>query len=476
MSDSIHEECGVFGIYSPNEEDVALQTYYGIFALQHRGQESCGIAVNDKGVITRHKDVGIVNDVFNHDIVQKLGKGQIAIGHVRYGTKITATRSNSQPMTVNHMKGSMALSLNGAITNAYKLRRSLEMSGYIFHSVSDSELIASIIVRERIQSDSIENAVLKAMQHLQGAYSMVVMSPRKLIGVRDPHGFRPLVLGKKGSTYVIASETCALDAVGVDFVRDIAPGEIVVIDQDGLRSINTYVGTEKQCLCCFEYIYFSRPDSTVDGTSVHEARKRAGALLALSSRVDADVVIGVPDSGIDAAMGYSQQSGIPYGLGFIKNKYIGRTFIENTQKEREDRVKIKLNVVESTIKNKRIIMVDDSIVRGTTCARIVKLLRNAGAKEVHVRSSAPAFLNPCYFGTDIDSKENLIACKYSIEETAKILGVNTLAYLDLNDLHKIVDNANLGMCDACFSGNYPIDISDAVANNIPNTVKKLENI
>lgn len=476
MNDSIHEECGVFGIYSADEEDVALQTYYGIFALQHRGQESCGIAVNDKGVITRHKDVGIVNDVFDHDIVNKLGKGQIALGHVRYGTKITATRSNSQPMTVNHMKGTMALALNGSITNAYQLRRNLEMSGYIFHSVSDSELIASIIVQERLKSESIEQAVSNAMNALKGAYSMTVMSPRKLIGIRDPHGFRPLVIGKKGSTYVIASETCALDAVGVDFLRDVAPGEIIVIDKEGMRSITSHTGTCRQSLCSFEYIYFSRPDSVVDGTCVHEARKRAGALLALSSGVDADVVIGIPDSGIDAAMGYSYQSGIPYGLGFIKNKYIGRTFIENTQKIREDRVKIKLNVVESTVKGKRVVMVDDSIVRGTTSARIVRLLRNAGAKEIHVRSSAPPFLNPCYFGTDIDSRENLIACGHGVEETAKLLGADSLAYLRLCDLPKIMDKPDQGLCDACFSGTYPIDISDAVFNDIPNAVKKLKNV
>lgn len=474
MSDIIHEECGVFGISSLDGEDVALQTYYGIFALQHRGQESCGIAVNDRGVITRYKDVGIVNDVFTHDIVKSLGKGQMAVGHVRYGTKITATRSNSQPMTVNHRKGSMALALNGSITNACQLRRELELSGSIFHSVSDSELIASIIVKERLKANSIEAAISEAMKVLKGAYSMVVMSPGKLIGVRDPNGFRPLVLGKKDSTYVLASETCALDAVGVSFVRDIAPGEIIIIDANGVRGIDTHIRPSNIKLCSFEYIYFSRPDSVVDGVSVHEARKKAGTLLALSSPVDADVVIGIPDSGIDAAMGYSMQAQIPYGLGFIKNKYIGRTFIENTQAEREDRVKIKLNVVESTVKNKRVVMVDDSIVRGTTCRRIVRLLRNAGATQIHVRSSAPPFLNPCYFGTDIDSKEDLIACKYSVEETAAYLGADSLAYLSLSDLPRIADNPKLSMCDACFSGNYPIDISDALTGEIPSAIRKIE--
>ncbi len=471
--DKLHEECGVFGVYSPKEFDVAMKTYYGIFALQHRGQESCGIAVNDDGVIKTHKDVGIVNDVFDAETIEKLGRGHIAIGHVRYGTKITATQANAQPMTINHMKGSMALATNGAIVNAAELRRELEMNGLIFHSVSDSEIIASIIIRERLCTDSIEQAISEAMNSLKGAYSMVLMSPRKLVGVRDPHGFRPLVIGKRDELYVIASETCALDSIGANFVRDVEPGEIVVVDSQGLRSIKTHLGTAKKALCSFEYIYFSRPDSVVDGTSVHDARRRAGALLALDNRVDADVVIGVPDSGIDAAMGYSQQSGIPYGLGFIKNKYIGRTFIQNDQQYREDRLKIKLNVVESTVRDKRVIMVDDSIVRGTTSARIVRLLRNAGAKEVHVRSSAPKFLNPCYFGTDIDSRDHLIAVRYNEEEIAKIVGADSVAFLDLRDLFRIINDSSMGMCHGCFSGEYPIEVPSCDLEKPKNVVKKI---
>lgn len=459
--DKLHEECGVFGVYSPREDDVAMKTYYGIFALQHRGQESCGIAVNNDGVITGHKDVGIVNDVFDTDAIAKLGRGHIAVGHVRYGTKITATQANAQPMTVNHMKGSMALVTNSAIINAEELRNDLEMNGRIFHSVSDSEVIASIIIKERLRTGSIEEAIAEAMNTLKGAYSMVAMSPRKLVGVRDPRGFRPLVIGKKDTMYVIASETCALDAVGAEFVRDIEPGEIVVIDPDGMRSIKKHVNKCKKSLCSFEYIYFSRPDSVVDGTTVHKARRRAGALLALDNRVDADVVIGVPDSGIDAAIGYSEQSGIPYALGFIKNKYIGRTFIQNDQKYREERLKIKLNVVKSTVCGKRVIMVDDSIVRGTTSARIVNLLRNAGATEVHVRSSAPKFLNPCYFGTDIDSRDNLIAVRYSEDEIADVVGADSVSFLDLRDLPRIVDDGGTkGMCYGCFSGEYPMEVPD----------------
>lgn len=475
-AEKLHEECGVFGVYSPKESDVAMKTYYGIFALQHRGQESCGIAVNDDGVITGYKDVGIVNDVFDAETIRKLGEGHIAIGHVRYGTKITATQANAQPMTVNHMKGSMALATNGAIINAGELRHELEMKGLIFHSVSDSEIIASIIIKERLRTDSIEEAISEAMNSLKGAYSMVAMSPRKLVGVRDPHGFRPLVIGKRGEMYVIASETCALDAVGAKFVRDVEPGEIVIVDSDGLRSIKKHVKKCKKSLCSFEYIYFSRPDSIVDGTSVHDARRRAGALLALDNRVDADVVIGVPDSGIDAAMGYSQQSGIPYGLGFIKNKYIGRTFIQNDQKYREERLKIKLNVVESTVHGKRVIMVDDSIVRGTTSARIVNLLRKAGAKEVHVRSSAPKFLNPCYFGTDIDSKEHLIAVRYSEAEIAKIVGADSVAFLDLRDLPRIINDSAMGLCHGCFSGEYPMEVPECEPESPKNVIKKISEV
>lgn len=459
MYDNIHEECGVFGIYSGETTDVASAAYYGLFALQHRGQESCGIVVNDCGVMTMHKDVGIVNDVFTKEALSSLGTGQIAVGHVRYGTTGGVSRKNAQPLTINHIKGSMALAHNGNLTNAAALRRDLELEGSIFHTTSDTEVIAYIITKSRLSTHSIEEAVSASMKRLEGAYSIVLMSPQKLIGARDPLGFRPLSIGIRGDEYVIASETCALDAAGATFLRDVEPGEIVVIDGGGLRSIKDNCNDEEKALCVFEYIYFSRPDSVIDGASVHEARRRAGALLALEHHVNADVVIGVPDSGIDAAIGYSQQSGIPYEIGFIKNKYIGRTFIQPDQKRREDRVRIKLNVVGSVVKDKRVIMIDDSIVRGTTSARIVKLLRDAGAREIHMRVSAPPFLFPCYFGTDIDSQENLIACRHTVEEIRQMIGVDSLGYLSVSDLPKLVNKNCRGLCDACFTGRYAVDVS-----------------
>ncbi len=465
MFDTIHEECGVFGIYSKNTSDVASLTYYALFALQHRGQESCGIVVNDCGVMTAHRDTGLVNDVFTKDNLCALGSGQIAIGHVRYGTTGYSNRRNAQPLTINHIKGSMALAHNGNLTNAAALRYELESAGSIFHTTSDTEVIAYVITKNRLSTPSIEAAVSASMKQLEGAYSIVLMSPQKLVAARDPLGYRPLSIGRRGEDYIFASETCALDSVGATFVRDVEPGEIVVVDSSGMRSIRENCRDGEKALCVFEYIYFARPDSVIDGTSVHEARRRAGALLALDHHVNADVVIGVPDSGIDAALGYSQQSGIPYGIGFIKNKYIGRTFIQPDQKSREDAVRIKLNVVSSVIKDKRVIMIDDSIVRGTTSARIVKLLRDAGAKEIHMRSSAPPFMNPCYFGTDIDSKENLIACRYSVDEIARFIGVDSLGYLSVSDLPKLVNKNCRGLCDACFTGRYHVDISGVSAKS-----------
>lgn len=466
MYDKIHEECGVFGIYSRDSTDVAAAAYFGLFALQHRGQESCGIVVNDCGVMTMHKDVGIVNDVFTKETLCALGRGQMAVGHVRYGTSGGLSRRNAQPLTINHIKGSMALAHNGNLTNAAALRRELELEGSIFHTTSDTEVIAYTVTKSRLNTRSIEEALSTAMKRLEGAYSIVLMSPKKLIAARDPLGFRPLSIGTMGEEYVIASETCALDAVGATFLRDVEPGEIVVIDTNGLRSVKDHCKGGQKALCAFEYIYFSRPDSVIDGTSVHEARRRSGALLALEHPVNADVVIGVPDSGLDAAIGYSQQSGIPYGMGFIKNKYIGRTFIQPDQKLREDRVRIKLNVVSSVVRDKRVIMIDDSIVRGTTSARIVKLLREVGAKEIHMRVSAPPFLYPCYFGTDIDSQENLIASRHTIEEIRQMIGVDTLGYLRPSDLPKLVNSNCKGLCDACFTGKYPIDVSGVSEKSI----------
>lgn len=464
---NLREECGVFGVYSPNPCDVAGTTYYGLFALQHRGQESCGIVVNDDGVFTSYKDVGLVNDVFTPENLARLGEGNIAVGHVRYGTTGGNDRSNAQPIVVNHIKGRMALAHNGNLVNSGELRRSLELEGSIFHTTSDTEVISYLITKARLTAPSIEQAINAAMNKLKGAYSLVIASPSKLIAVRDEHGFRPLCYGKtEDGRYIVASESCALDAVGATLIRDIRPGEILVFDKNGIRSIEDHCGKAPHTLCVFEYIYFARPDSVIEGCCVHSARMRAGAFLALEHPVQADVVIGVPDSGIDAAIGYSRQSGIPYELGFIKNKYIGRTFIAPGQKSREDKVKIKLNPVSEVVKGKRVVLIDDSIVRGTTSARIVKLLREAGATEIHMRVSAPAFTNPCYYGTDIDSKENLIACKHTVPEIAKLIGVDSLGYLGLESAKQMAKGVNgSGYCTACFDGVYPTEIPSAPMKN-----------
>lgn len=460
------EECGVFGAYDMDGHDVAASIYYGLFALQHRGQESCGIVVSDRGVFSSYKDVGIVNDVFTPDILEKLGEGNMAVGHVRYGTTGGNGRLNAQPIVVNHIKGAMALAHNGNLVNSSDLRKGLELAGSIFHTTSDTEVISYIITKERISSGSVEEAVSRSMDKLEGAFSLVIMSPSKLIAVRDKNGFRPLCYGKtpEGS-YVVASETCALDSVGAEFIRDVEPGEIIVFSKDGVKSLKEHMNKAPRAACIFEYIYFARPDSVIDGASVHEARIRAGSFLALEHPVNADIVIGVPDSGIDAAIGYARQSGIPYGIGFIKNKYIGRTFIAPGQKSREDKVRIKLNVVKSEVCGKRVVLIDDSIVRGTTCARIVKLLREAGATEVHMRSSAPPFLNPCFYGTDIDSRENLIANRHTVDEIAEIIGVDSLGYLNTAYLDKLPAGGKCGYCKACFDGAYPTAVPEKTEKN-----------
>ena len=452
----IHEECGVFGVFARETTDVASLAYYALYALQHRGQESAGIAVNDDGVFTAYRDVGLVSEVFPKERLQALGTGSIAVGHVRYGTTGSDNKRNVQPILVNHFKGRMALAHNGNLTNSQELRQKLESSGSIFHTTTDSEVIAYIIVQERLKTSSIEAAVSAAMGHIEGAYSLVISSPTKLIAVRDPHGFRPLCMGHlKDGSVVFASESCALDAIGAEFDRDILPGEIVVADKNGVRSDTSHCGKAEKRLCVFEFIYFARPDSVIDGSSVHIARQRAGAFLALEHPVQADIVIGVPDSGLDAAMGYARQSGIPYGMGFIKNKYIGRTFISPTQDMRENEVNIKLNPIRSVVEGKRVVLIDDSIVRGTTCRRTIDLLRKAGAKEIHMRVSAPPFVSECYYGTDIDDKNKLIANHHTVEEIAEIIGVDSLGYLSIEDVVKLADNTQGGFCTACFGGGYP---------------------
>jgi len=461
---SIHEECGVFGVYSPGQDpvDAAGIVYCGLYALQHRGQESCGIVVSDDGVFSSHKDLGLVGEVFTPETLSKLPRGIMAVGHVRYATTGGGNnRANCQPIEVNHVKGHMAIAHNGNLSNAAELRGGLELSGAIFHTTSDTETIAYMVTRERLRTPSIEDALCAAMPHLDGAYSLVLMSPQKLLCARDPYGFRPLCYGRReDGIWAVASESCALKAVGAAFIRDVEPGEIIVFTKDGVTFRRDHCGEKPRRFCAFEYIYFARPDSTLDGVSVHRARREAGRILARDCPAEADLVIGVPDSGLDAALGFSEASGIPYGIGLIKNKYVGRTFIapEESGHGRLDQVKIKLSAIEECVKGRRIVLIDDSIVRGTTSGRIVGLLREAGAREIHMRISSPPFVSPCYYGTDIDSKEHLIAVKHTVEEIAGIIGADSLGYLPIDGLREMTGRDDL--CAACFDGLYPTKIPE----------------
>lgn len=465
MTGELHEECGVFGIFAARERDVAHTVYTGLYALQHRGQEACGIAVNKGGRLHLHKDVGLAGDVFSQEILDGFTPGNMAIGHVRYGTTGGSGRENSQPILTKHPYCTMAVAHNGNLANAYELRRSLEQSGAIFHTTSDTEMISHIITRRCMETKNILKAVESATGSLDGAYSMLLLFPDRLIAVRDKNGFRPLCYGKTpDGDYVIASESCALDAAGAKLVRDIRPGEILVFDNTGVYGSTVHCEEVPFTPCIFEYIYFARPDSVIDGSSVHRARLNAGKYLAMQNPVDADIVIGVPDSGIDAAIGYSAQAGIPYGLGFIKNRYIGRTFIAPHQSSREKMVRIKLNPITEAVAGKRVIMIDDSIVRGTTSARIVGLLRDAGAKEIHVRITAPPFTHPCYYGTDVDSKDKLIACHHSLDEICSIIGADSLEYLDMKYLpYLLSDKGDRSICCACFNGNYPTQVPEDIS-------------
>lgn len=457
--EKLREECGVFGMYDLGGQNVAAPIYYGLFALQHRGQESCGIAVSDtegpKGKVLSCKGMGLVNEVFGPDALDAL-KGDIGVGHVRYSTAGESSRENAQPLVLNYVKGTLALAHNGNLVNAPQLRRELEYDGAIFQTTIDTEVIAYHIARERVKSKNVQEAVLKAARKLKGAYSLVVMSPRKLIGVRDPFGFKPLCIGKRDNAYIITSETCALETIGAKYIRDVEPGEIVTVTKDGIHSDRSMcLPKEQHARCIFEYIYFARPDSRIDGVSVYASRIRAGKFLAMDSPVEADLVVGVPESGNAAALGYSLQSGVPYGTAFVKNSYVGRTFIKPKQSNRESSVKIKLNVLREAVCGKRVIMIDDSIVRGTTSDRIVRMLREAGAAEVHMRVSSPPFLWPCYFGTDIPAREQLIAYNRSVEEIRKMIGADSLGYLRMDRLRELVDG--LEICNGCFTGSYPID-------------------
>ena len=454
---NVKEECGVLGIYVPQEEALPYTMSAGLRALQHRGQESCGMAVNKDGLFSVHKDIGLVNDVFSEEVLRKMGTGSIAVGHVRYGTTGGNELCNVQPIVVNHVKGHMALAHNGNLTNALELRSELELCGSIFHTTSDTEVISYVITKERLEAPSIEQAINRAMDRLEGAYSLVIMSPSKLIALRDENGFRPLCYGTlPNGGYVVASETCALDTVGAKVVREIEPGEILIIDKDGVRSITDHCGRRKRSFCVFEAVYFARPDSIMDECSVHSARVEAGRFLAREHPVDADIVVGVPDSGLDAALGFSRESGIPYEIGFIKSRYIARTFIAPGQQNRELKVRQKLNPIKDVVAGKRIVLVDDSIVRGTTARAIVAMLRSAGATEVHLRSSAPAFLNPCYYGTDIDSRDNLVAWGRTDDQIAEVIGADSCHYLSVEAVQCLLGNQpELGYCTACFSGQYP---------------------
>ena len=455
----IHEECGVFGIINTRKKNVAEIVYYGLYALQHRGQESCGIAVTDtygERKVHSKKGLGLVNEVFDEEALEGL-KGNLGVGHVRYSTAGATKVENAMPLVLNYVKGTLAIAHNGNLTNAVELRHELEYTGAIFQTTIDSEVIAYHIARERLKTEKAEEAVRNAMQKIEGAYALVVISPRKMIGARDPFGLRPLCIGKRDNTYFLASESCAIAAVGGEFVRDVEPGEVVTLTPSGIVSNRElcFKDSSKQARCIFEYIYFARPDAVIDGVGVYASRIKAGRFLAMDSPVEADMVVGVPESGNPAAQGYAMESGIPYGTAFIKNSYVGRTFIKPKQSMRESSVQVKLNVLKDAVKGKRIVMIDDSIVRGTTCHRIVRMLKDAGAKEVHVRISSPPFLHPCYFGTDIPSEDQLIAYGKTLDEIRDSIEADTLAYLGMERLKEL--NNGLPYCDACFSGNYPIE-------------------
>ncbi|MGO5313598.1 amidophosphoribosyltransferase [Bilifractor sp. LCP21S3_A7] len=460
----LKEECGVFGIYDPDGGDVSRTIYFGLEALQHRGQESCGIAVSNtngpKGRVNSYRGLGLLNEVFKGDELQNL-KGNIGVGHVRYSTSGALNVNNAQPLVLNYIKGSLALAHNGNLVNAYELREKMENTGAIFHTTIDSEVIAYCIARERVKTPSIEIAVKKAVTQLRGAYALVMMSPRKLIGVRDPWGLRPLCIGKRDRAYILASESCALHSIDAEFIRDVKPGEIVTIDKNGeihSEFMDCVIPREKQARCIFEYIYFARLDSKIDGIAVYDARIRGGASLAKTYPVEADIVVGVPDSGLAAAQGYAMESGIPFGIAFHKNSYVGRTFIKPSQDERESSVKIKLSVIKSVVKGKRVVLVDDSIVRGTTITNLIHTMKKCGATEVHVRISSPPFLHPCYFGVDVPSNKQLIASQNSTEEIRQRIGADSLGYMQIGELQDMV--GDLPICKACFDSNYPMEVPD----------------
>ena len=458
MTDKLHEECGIFAMFDNDGYDTARITYAGLFAMQHRGQQSAGIAVNNDRKVTLYKDNGLVHEVFSNDVINSL-KGRMAIGHVRYSADGEQDVLNAQPLVSRYIKGPLAVATNGTLTNYHELKRQLEQEGAIFQTTNETEIIMHLLARARMETGRVETGLAKIMKtQLRGAYALVMMSPQKLIACRDPKGMKPLCMGKIENSYVFASETCALDTVRAEFVRELDPGEIVIVDVNGVRTIRDNC-QDRKCagMCVFEYLYFARSDSIIEGMSVHKARKLTGKILSETYPVDADIVAAVPDSGVDAAIGYAEASGIPYAKALMINRYVGRTFIQPTQEQRSTAVRLKINVIRDTVKDKKIVLVDDSIVRGTTCAKLVAMLKEAGAKEVHMRISAPPFIWPCYFGTDIPSKEHLMACNYTVEEIRDMIGADSLGFMPVERLPEVVPDINCGYCDGCFTGKYPYE-------------------
>lgn len=472
--DKVNDECGVFGFYSNNPElDIVSITHDALYGLQHRGQTSAGMTIMDNGNPSSVKDLGIVSTVLTDKALASLPQGNIAVGHVRYTSSEYLDRMATQPLVMRYREGSIALANNGAISNFCEIRNSLEKNGAIFQSNSHAEVISYTIAAERIGSETIEEAVLKAMDKLKGAFSMVLSSPSKLIGARDPHGFRPLCIGKIKDSFIIASESCAIEGVGGTFIRDVEPGEMVVIDENGL---NSYKCTKKKTtsLCLFEFVYVARPDSVIDNITVHMARHKAGQLLYKEHPVEADIVCGVPDSGLIAAQGFSVASGIPFVTAFIKNKYIGRTFSGASDKKKSRLLKTRLNVLKAAVEGKRIVIIDDSIVRGATSAHIVQLMRDAGAKEVHMRICSPQIVHPCYYGIDFPNKSNMISNNYNVDQLKKLINADSLGFLSVEGLRQTAQDCNIGLCDGCFSGNYHADVPKEIfVDKFANKIKEL---
>ena len=458
MTDKLHEECGLFAMFDNDGYDTARITYAGLFAMQHRGQQSAGIAVNNDRKVTLYKDNGLVHEVFSDEVINSL-KGRMAIGHVRYSADGEQDVLNAQPLVSRYIKGPLAVATNGTLTNYHELKHQLEQEGAIFQTTNETEIIMHLLARARMKTGRVETGLAEIMKNqLRGAYALVMMSPQKLIACRDPKGMKPLCMGKIENSYVFASETCALDKVRAEIIRELDPGEIVIVDVNGVRSIRDNC-QDRKCsgMCVFEYLYFARSDSIIEGMSVHKARKLTGKILSETYPVDADIVAAVPDSGVDAAIGYAEASGIPYAKALMINRYVGRTFIQPTQEQRTTAVRLKINVIRDTVKDKKIVLVDDSIVRGTTCAKLVAMLKEAGAKEVHMRISAPPFIWPCYFGTDIPSREHLMACNYTVDEICNMIGADSLGFMPVERLPEVVPDINCGYCDGCFTGKYPYE-------------------